>query len=85
MCYVAEGRVDGYQEYGPWIWDMAAGVLIVRQAGGAVAGAGGEEFSLYGRSLLACTPALEKTLVELHTPHVMPKGPPKSQASAVEP
>lgn len=70
MCYVACGRVDSYSEYGPWPWDMAAGALILRSAGGVLKGAAGEPFRLDGRSLLACTPALETTLLELHTPKI---------------
>lgn len=70
MCYVACGRVDSYSEYGPWAWDMAAGALILRSAGGALKGATGDPFSLTGRSLLACTPGLEKEMLALHTPQV---------------
>ncbi|ANU82823.1 inositol monophosphatase [Aggregatibacter actinomycetemcomitans] len=36
LCYVAAGRVDGYFEYGIKAWDVAAGDLIVREAGGIV-------------------------------------------------
>ena len=36
MAYVAAGRQDGYWEHGTKIWDIAAGVLLVREAGGRV-------------------------------------------------
>jgi len=36
LCYVASGRLDGYFEYGIKAWDVAAGDLIVREAGGLV-------------------------------------------------
>jgi myo-inositol-1(or 4)-monophosphatase len=36
LCYVAAGRFDGYWETGLAPWDMAAGILIVREAGGLV-------------------------------------------------
>ena len=36
MCYVAAGRVDGYVALYLHCWDMAAGDLIVREAGGVV-------------------------------------------------
>lgn len=36
LCYVAAGRFDGYWETGLQPWDMAAGILIVREAGGFV-------------------------------------------------
>ena len=34
MCYVAAGRVDGYHEFGIHCWDIAAGIVIVQEAGG---------------------------------------------------
>ncbi len=43
LCYVACGRLDGYWELGLKPWDSAAGALIVRQAGGRVTDAQGEE------------------------------------------
>ncbi|MDZ4199289.1 MAG: inositol monophosphatase family protein [Kiritimatiellia bacterium] len=36
LCYVADGRLDGYVETSIYLWDCAAGGLIVRQAGGRV-------------------------------------------------
>lgn len=36
LCYVARGSMDAYQCDGLYPWDAAAGVLIVREAGGAV-------------------------------------------------
>lgn len=36
LAYVAAGRIDGYWEHGIKIWDMAAGVVIVEEAGGTV-------------------------------------------------
>lgn len=53
LCHVAMGRLDGHweQELGPW--DMAAGALIVQEAGGQVTQVTGEPFSPYGRGILA--------------------------------
>lgn len=65
MANVACGRVDLLYERGPYAWDMAAGVLIIRKAGGIVCGGGFPrqvEFDLTGRSLLAYTPALKNEL-----------------------
>lgn len=36
MCFVASGDLDAHFTYGIHIWDMAAGDLIVREAGGTV-------------------------------------------------
>lgn len=38
LCYLAEGRLDGYYEAGLWPWDYTAASLIVREAGGYVEG-----------------------------------------------
>ncbi|KAA8493054.1 Inositol monophosphatase [Porphyridium purpureum] len=37
LCYVACGRFDAYYEWGPYIWDVAAGALLVTEAGGVLA------------------------------------------------
>ncbi|MHB8193221.1 MAG: inositol monophosphatase family protein [Bellilinea sp.] len=42
LCYVAEGRLDGYWEIGLQPYDLAAGVLILREAGGTVTRITGE-------------------------------------------
>ncbi len=36
LCYVAAGRLDGCYEQGFSVWDVAAGVLIVEEAGGKI-------------------------------------------------
>ena len=42
MAFVAAGRLDGYWERNLHAWDMAAGAIIVREAGGIVSGIDGE-------------------------------------------
>lgn len=42
LCYVACGRTDAYQCDGLYIWDAAAGTLIVREAGGYVVDSSGD-------------------------------------------
>lgn len=46
LAYVAAGRLDGYWEYKLSSWDVAAGVLLVREAGGRVTTVGGQPFRL---------------------------------------
>ncbi|MDR2368835.1 MAG: inositol monophosphatase [Deltaproteobacteria bacterium] len=46
MAYVAAGRADGYFEYGPMPWDLAAGSLLVTEAGGVVTDMAGKPFVL---------------------------------------
>jgi myo-inositol-1(or 4)-monophosphatase len=53
LCYVACGRFEGYFEYNVHIWDIAAGVLIVKEAGGKVCDYKGGNNYLYGAELLA--------------------------------
>jgi myo-inositol-1(or 4)-monophosphatase len=53
LCYVACGRFDGFWEGHLSPWDMAAGVLIVREAGGRVTNYAGGEFKLEAREILA--------------------------------
>jgi len=43
MCYVAAGRMDGYWQIQSHAWDMAAGTLLVREAGGKVTNLAGDE------------------------------------------
>ncbi len=43
LAYVACGRLDGFWELGLQPWDIAAGVLLVRESGGAVTGIGGRD------------------------------------------
>lgn len=53
LCYVASGRVDGFWSTSLKPWDMAAGVLLVEEAGGRVTQTGGGEFCLEVPDLLA--------------------------------
>ena len=53
LCYVAAGRFDGYWEVKLSPWDMAAGIVILREAGGMVSGFTKDRFSLYGQELVA--------------------------------
>ena len=46
MCYLAAGRLDAYWSSTVKVWDIAAGVLIVREAGGVVTGIDGAPFEL---------------------------------------
>ncbi len=43
LAWTAAGRLEGFWEYGLSVWDIAAGALLVREAGGAVSDFGGGE------------------------------------------
>lgn len=69
LCFVALGSLDGYWELDLEPWDMAAGALIVEEAGGQVSRADGGTFDLYSRSILASNRILHPMLVdELNRP-----------------
>jgi myo-inositol-1(or 4)-monophosphatase len=53
LCYVAAGRFDLFWSYSTHIWDVAAGALILREAGGLVTSPTGGEFSLEEAHFLA--------------------------------
>ena len=53
LCYVACGRVDAFFEYNLSPWDVAAGALIVKEAGGTVTDFGGGDNWLFGKEAIA--------------------------------
>lgn len=53
LCWTALGRFDGFWEYNLNPWDVAAGYLIMTEAGGKVTDFKGEKFSIYGKEILA--------------------------------
>lgn len=53
LCYVAAGKFEAFYEIGLNIWDVAAGVLIVQEAGGKVSDFKGGENYLEGREIVA--------------------------------
>lgn len=63
LCFVAAGRYDGYWELELSPWDMAAGALIVREAGGVVTDIVGGDDWLFGRSILSAAPGLFEDLL----------------------
>lgn len=53
LCYVAAGRFDGFWEVKLNPWDMAAGSVLVQEAGGKLTDFSGHELSIYGQELVA--------------------------------
>lgn len=65
LAFVAAGRLDGYWEIGLNSWDVAAGALLVREAGGFVSDLAGTDKFLDSRSIVAGTPKIFTKLLEL--------------------
>jgi len=65
LAYVAAGRLDGYWEAGLAPWDTAAGIILVREAGGFVTEIGGGRDPLYRGTILAANDHLHRPLSEL--------------------
>ncbi len=69
LAYVSCGRFDSFFEYGLAAWDVAAGVLLVQEAGGKVSDFGGGDDYLFGGRLLAAAPGVFEEMLELMKRH----------------
>lgn len=65
LAYVACGRLDGFWEFGLNPWDVAAGVLLIREAGGTCTDMRGGPLQLRGPHLLADNTALHAEILAL--------------------
>ncbi|CAN1212268.1 inositol monophosphatase family protein [Tumidithrix helvetica PCC 7403] len=63
LAYVASGRLDGYWERGLSVWDLAAGVVLVREAGGKVTAYDGSEPILKSGRILATNGYLQAQMI----------------------
>jgi len=69
LCYVAAGFYDGFFETGLSPWDVAAGSLIITEAGGLVGNFTGEADFMYQRELVAGSPRIYGQLVKTLAPY----------------
>ena len=70
LAYVANGRIDGFWEFSLKPWDIAAGQLLVREAGGIVTDfAGGHGFMTSG-NVVAGNPKVVQHLLTTARPHL---------------
>ena len=65
LCWVAAGRVDGYWEWRLKPWDVAAGKLIVEEAGGRMSNFSGRRFSVYGEQTLATNGRIHRSMLRV--------------------
>jgi myo-inositol-1(or 4)-monophosphatase len=68
LCWVACGRVDGYWEWRLKPWDVAAGKLIVEEAGGRLSNFSGKPFEVYGEQTLASNGKIHKEMLQVMRP-----------------
>ena len=71
LCYVAAGRLDAFWEIGLAQWDMAAGALIIREAGGRVSDFRGTDQYLTNGNVVAGNPKVYAALSKLLAPHAI--------------
>ncbi len=69
LCYVAAGWYDGFFETGLNPWDVAAGSLIITEAGGLIGNFTGEADFLYQREAVAGNPKVYAQLVQMLAPY----------------
>ena len=67
LAYVAAGRLDGFWELKLKPWDVAAGVLLVREAGGAVTTFDGKEYDILNNCIVASNGLIHGEMVALLT------------------
>jgi len=69
LCYVAAGYYDGFFETGLNPWDVAAGSLLITEAGGLIGNFTGEADYLYQREVVAGNPKIYGQLVQVLSPY----------------
>jgi myo-inositol-1(or 4)-monophosphatase len=72
LAYVAAGRLDGFWEFGLSPWDMAAGALLITEAGGLVGDLAGENRYLQTGNIVAGNPRIFVELLRAMAPHLSP-------------
>lgn len=65
LCWVACGRFDGFWEYNLNAWDVAAGYLIVTEAGGHVSNFNGDAYSVFDKETLATNGLIHKDMLSV--------------------
>ncbi len=65
LAYVADGILGGAISFGDHVWDHAAGVALVRAAGGVVTNLAGDEWTPDSRSVLAAAPGMHAQVLEI--------------------
>lgn len=64
IAYVASGRIDGYWERGIKPWDIAAGVLLVEEAGGSISSYDGASLDIFSGEIIVSNSLIHEVLTE---------------------
>ncbi len=72
LAFVAAGRLDGFWEIGLNPWDMAAGILLIEEAGGLVSDFGGGHDYMKTGNIVAGSPRVFKAVLQKIRPHLGP-------------
>jgi myo-inositol-1(or 4)-monophosphatase len=72
LAYIAAGRLDAFWEIGLAPWDMAAGSLLITEAGGYVGDLEGNEGFMESGNIVAANPKLFVEMLKLIAPHLTP-------------
>ena len=70
LAYLAAGRLDGFWEIGMHEWDMAAGILLIQEAGGVVTDFSFNDKYLSSGNLIAGNPKMHQLIYQAIKPHV---------------
>jgi myo-inositol-1(or 4)-monophosphatase len=65
LCWVACGRFDGFWEYNLQAWDIAAGYLIVEEAGGMITNFSGEPYTVFDKETLATNGLIHEAMLSV--------------------
>lgn len=70
LAYVACGRLDGFWEMGLSLWDIAAGILLIKEAGGLVCDPQGGESYMKTGNVVGASPLIMRQLLQVLKPHM---------------
>ena len=69
LAYVAAGRFDGFCEIDVKPWETAAGLVLIREAGGLVSQSDGSEYDLNAQNIVAANNILHGMVIEVLSRH----------------
>jgi myo-inositol-1(or 4)-monophosphatase len=68
LCYLAQGKIDGFYEVDLKPWDVAAGMIILTEAGGVYSNVSGEDYTFDSKTIVATNEKIHKELLAKLSP-----------------